>query len=64
MPSPLRERRGGWRRGILKDVGCMGMSCAAIFMYKLDKNNVYAPGMKENSNEHNELTPPEFVLVR
>jgi hypothetical protein len=24
MPSPLRERRGGWRRGILMDVGCMG----------------------------------------
>ncbi|MDO9098016.1 MAG: hypothetical protein Q7U60_07830, partial [Candidatus Methanoperedens sp.] len=38
--SHLRERRGGRRRGILSDIGCMGISCAAIFMVKLDKNNL------------------------
>jgi len=47
-PSPillshLRERRGRTGRGIFMDIGCMGISCAAIFMIKLDKNNLCTP---------------------
>jgi len=38
--SPLRERRGGRRRGILMDVGCMGIA-GAEFLYLNEIKIIY-----------------------